>query len=355
MGDLQNINRLTTYPFAISGFSHYTTYDATTVFTPDELVYPEVETQYDRYYKDYIDDLISEENKIYTCKIYLKPWEVSQLYANEIIFIKNVKFRINKISNLSLIEPSVCDVELVKLTKDYTPTPTLYYDLVSCDDNCDIIHSNTDLNYLLWAFEGLYVSIGLPGSEKRYRVLKTEYNENYTYENVWFTPRNTIGGINPNDYNISWNYQTFSGCSGSETTERLNPDDKCVLMLVENTTNNEIEYTYKNCVGEPRTSTLAPNSAENICGLYGSFKGDGLKFCPEIIDQYSCFECVCIGYTVTNNSPFGVNMTVNWIGCNGLPQTSTLAPDSGFSLCACEGSVTTEGGLPTIFVVGPCV
>jgi hypothetical protein len=165
----------------------------------------------------------------------------------------------------------------------------------------------------------------------------------------------TTGGVVPNDYNIRWNYQTFSGCSGSETTEPLNPDDKCVLMFVENTTDNEIEYTYKNCVGEPRTSTLEPNSAENICGLYGSFKGDGLKFCPEIIDQYSCFECVCIGYTVTNNSPFGVNMTVNWIGCNGLPQTSTLAPDSGFSLCACEGSVTTEGGLPTIFVVGPCV
>jgi hypothetical protein len=83
-GTIQNINRLTTYPFAISGFSHYTTYDASAVYTSDELVYPEVATQYDRYYRDYIEDLTAEDNKIYSCKMYLNPWEVAQLRFNEV-------------------------------------------------------------------------------------------------------------------------------------------------------------------------------------------------------------------------------------------------------------------------------
>ena len=189
---MQNVNRFTTYPFAISGFSHYTTYDASLTFTPDELIYPEADNQYDRYYRDYVEDLTSEENKIYTCKMYLTPWEVSQLYSNEVIFIKNAKFRINKISNLNLLEPNLSDVELVKLTRDYTPTPTLFYDLIDCNNACNIIHSNTDLNYLLWAFEGKFVSLittfgpGVNATVKRFEVIQTQYNPNYTYQNVYF-------------------------------------------------------------------------------------------------------------------------------------------------------------------------
>jgi hypothetical protein len=300
MGDLQNVNRLTTYPFAISGFSHYTTYDASTKFTDDELVYPEVETQYDRYYRDYIDDLTSEENKIYTCKMYLTPWEVSNLYANEVIFIKNAKFRINKINNLSLIEPNMCDVELVKLTIDYTPTPTLFYDLISCDDNCDIIHSNTDLNYLLWAFEGQYVDLVIyfdtPTSIiKRFKVIRTDYNQDYTYENVYFDIDVTVNGTNPNDYNVFWNYSVFSACTGSTQTHTLNPYNdftgttyECIDVYVENTGATESVFTYIDCIGSTQTYILSAGGDVNICGLYNSFEGNGFIFCPEIINPIIC-------------------------------------------------------------------
>jgi hypothetical protein len=300
MGDLQNVNRLTTYPFAISGFSHYTTYDASTKFTDDELVYPEVETQYDRYYRDYIDDLTSEENKIYTCKMYLTPWEVSNLYANEVIFIKNAKFRINKINNLSLIEPNMCDVELVKLTRDYTPTPTLFYDLISCDDNCDIIHSNTDLNYLLWAFEGQYVDLVIyfdtPTSIiKRFKVIRTDYNQDYTYENVYFDIDVTVNGTNPNDYNVFWNYSVFSACTGSTQTHTLNPYNdftgttyECIDVYVENTGATESVFTYIDCIGSTQTYILSAGGDVNICGLYNSFEGNGFIFCPEIINPIIC-------------------------------------------------------------------
>ena len=295
MGDLQNVNRLTTYPFAISGFSHYTTYDASTVFTNDELVYPEVETQYDRYYRDYIEDLTSEENKIYTCKMYLTPWEVSQLYANEVIFIKNAKFRINKISNLSLIEPDMCEVELVKLTREYTPTPTLFYDLVNCDNDCDIIHSNTDINYLLWAFEGKFVNIGFAGVGERYKVIRTNYNQDYTYQNVWFTIDTTIGGVAPNDYNVFWNYKVYNSCSATTQTHTLNPYDdfsgrtnECVNMYVQNIGDTSSVFTFMNCTGGTQSYILAPTSSVNICGIYGTFEGDTFRFCPEIISPLDC-------------------------------------------------------------------
>ena len=292
MGDLQNVNRLTTYPYAISGFSHYTTYDASTKFLDNELVYPEVETQYDRYYRDYVEDLTSEENKIYTCKMYLTPWDVSQLYANEVIFIKNAKFRINKISNLSLIEPDMCEVELVKLTRDYTPTPTLFYDLVDCDDSCNIIHSNTDLNYLLWAFEGKYVAIGTDFlSTKRYKVIRTDYNQDYTYENVWFTIGTTVNGINPNDYNVYWNYKIYNSCTASTQTHTLTPyndfsgrTNECVEMYIENTGVTVSVFTFTNCTGGTQTYILGPSVSTTICGRYGTFQGDGFIFCPELIN-----------------------------------------------------------------------
>lgn len=217
-GTLPNVNRLTTYPFNITGFSHYTVYDSSTKFTDDELVYPDVETQYDRYYRDYIEDLTSEENKIYSCKMYLTPWEVAGLYSNEVIIIKNAKFRINKISNLSLTEPSLCNVELIKLTRDYTPTPTLFYDLIDCDDPNNIIHSNTDINYLLWAFDGKVVELileivdGIVTQTGKYSVVKVNENPEYTYENVYFNIDRTVGGTIPNDYDVYWDYKIFDSC-----------------------------------------------------------------------------------------------------------------------------------------------
>jgi hypothetical protein len=48
------------------------------------------------------------------------------------------------------------------------------------------------------------------------------------------------------------------------------------------------------------------------------------------------------------------NMTVNFIDCNGNPQTFTAPAGEGVSICACEGSVTTSGGVPVIIPLGPC-
>ena len=154
-----NINRFTTYPFNYSGFSHYINFngeDATTI-QPREFAFI-AEDLYDIYYKDYIDDLISPENKIYKVKIYLTPDEVKSLLYNEKILIKNSIFRVNKIDGFNLLEPSICDLELIKLTKTYDEHRVLYYELVPCAGGASR-YSNSDLNFNLYAYIGNYVTL----------------------------------------------------------------------------------------------------------------------------------------------------------------------------------------------------
>ena len=291
LGTFPNYNRLTTYPFAVKDFSHYTIYDSSNTFTEDEIVYPTLENQYDRYYKDYIDDLTTDENKIYQVQMYLTPWEVSNLYYNETIVIKNAKFRINKISGLSLLRPGLCNVELVKLTRDYTPSPILFYDLISCDDPCDVIHTHTDIMYPIWAFEGQYVDIYKgPSSSppfkvvERYKVLRTEYNEAFTYEIPYFD----IYRTQTSSYYTFWDYAVYNSCSATTPTFRLEPfkneiitpfTGNCVSMTI---TNNDIipqTFTFKYCDGVDGSWTLNPSSAITLCGLYESFNTTGLTYC----------------------------------------------------------------------------
>lgn len=153
-------NRFTTYPFAYTGFSHYINWkgsDFSDVVQPREYVF-DSEDLYDIYYDDYIKDLTSDENKIFTTKAYLYPYDITQLKFNEKILINNSYFRINKISNFNASEPAICDVELVKLTRDYNPHRTLYYKMTSCDTG-EFLYSNSNLMYNLYGYIGNYTTI----------------------------------------------------------------------------------------------------------------------------------------------------------------------------------------------------
>jgi hypothetical protein len=180
----QETSRFTTYPFSYSGFSHYLNWDAQDVLNTGETVFPEQDL-YDIYYYDYISDIVSPENKLVKLKMYLTPWEVAQLKFNEKIIVKNAYFRINKISNLNLVEPDLCDVELVKLTKDYTPVPVQYYDLINCASGGTDYHTTSNLNYNMYAYVGNYVNI-FTGSTTAYTSIgcfKVELGQpNYTFD-----------------------------------------------------------------------------------------------------------------------------------------------------------------------------
>lgn len=192
-----NINRFTTYPFNYNDFSHYINWrgsDQTTI-QPAEFAFV-AEDLYDIYYKDYIEDLISLENKIYTAKIYLYPCDVKQLRFDEKIIIDNNYFRINKISNFNLLEPAIADIELIKFTRDYEGHRIKYYDLYSCSGGTTY-HSNSDLNYNLYAYIGNYVTLYDDNLNYLgcYSVSGGTYNAGYTYQHFYLTSGYTSTGV----------------------------------------------------------------------------------------------------------------------------------------------------------------
>lgn len=191
-------NRFTTYPFSYTGFSHYTNwqgFDRTTI-QPSEYYFPTLDDLYKIYYKEYVEDLTSKENKLFAAKVYLKPTEIKSLRFNEKILIDNTYFRINKISNYNLLEPAEADIEFIKLTKEYTPHPVLYYDLISCTSGTTY-HSNSDLNYNLYAYIGNYIklfddNINYLGC---YKVEKGVYNSTYSYQHFYIQSAYTPNSV----------------------------------------------------------------------------------------------------------------------------------------------------------------
>lgn len=360
VNSVQNINRLTTYPFLISGFSHYTIYDASNRFTDEELIYPEADTMYDRYYRDYIDDLTSEENKIYTCKMQLNPWEVSQLYFDETILIKNAKFRINKISNLSLTDDNaLADVELIKLTLDYTPTPTLFYDFVNCNDPCDIIHSNTDINYLLWAFgtstiqttgttTGKIVGIcptytGNSTPVVKYKVIQTQYNPDYNYQHVFF-PAGAVFSVPL--VNTFSNYVMYDSCSATTPSAKLDivssitgtTSSSCLTVDIVNTGTSRNTFFFTNCSGSTSSWTLDPSQTISVCGLWGTFTTTGFTYCPDFTNAV-CIETPLPTPTPTVTPGLSPTPTPTVTPTNTLTSSLTPTP-STTPLFECRAGIT---------------
>ena len=160
-----------------------------------------------------------------------------------------------------------------------------------CNEACDVIHTNTDLVYPIWAFEGQYVDIykgplDEPPYENivRYKVVRTEYNEAYTYEIPYFD----VYTSQTYDYLIFWDYAVYNSCAATIPSFRLEPfqdetttafTGDCVSMIITNTGYTPNTFNFKYCDGVDGTWTLDPSSAITICGLYSSFQDTGFTYC----------------------------------------------------------------------------
>jgi hypothetical protein len=153
------MNRFTTYPWNYNEFSHYTNWRGSdqTIIEPREEAFV-AEDLYTIYYKPYIDDLTSRENKIVSAKIYLYPTDVKGLRFDEKVLIDNSYYRINKINNWNLLEPAICDIELIKLTREYTSHRVLNYKFEPCVGG-STLYSNSDLMFNIFAYIGRYVKL----------------------------------------------------------------------------------------------------------------------------------------------------------------------------------------------------
>jgi len=236
----QLLNRFTTYPFNYNEFSHYTNYNSRDFFDANESAFPYAYDMVDVYYSDYLNDLISNENKILKLKIFLEPYEVAGLYFNEKILIENNYYRVNKI-NYNLIEPGLCDVELVKLTRDYTPHPVLYYKLSGCTGG--EIFSNSDLNYNLFAYIDKYVKVFTGDTHPLtyvgcFNVEQTNYNTAHTYQQIYISSGYTASGVG-----------VYDNCACTGTTQFIinvdpEPEAPLVLTLVGVVTPGSVNVAY---------------------------------------------------------------------------------------------------------------
>jgi hypothetical protein len=314
----QEINRFTTYPFNYNDFSHYINWrgeDQSTI-QPAEFAFV-AEDQYDIYYKDYIDDLISLENKIYTAKIYLYPDDIKQLRFDEKIIIDNNYFRINKISNFNLLEPDIADIELIKLTKEYQGHRIKYYDLYSCTGGTTY-HSNSDLNYNLYAYIGNYVklyddSLNYLGC---YTVSGGTYNSGYTYSHFYLSSGYTNTGVG-----------VYDNCSCTGRTP---------FTLVQETP----VVTPTPSVTPGLSPTPTPSITPSFTPSPTQTQTPGLSPTP----TPSVTRAICNCIEAVTYDPAG--FTIGYYDCNGLPAQYVIpGSDVGlqFSFCG-SGPLTTISG-----------
>lgn len=321
-----NINHFTTYPFNYVGFSHYINWRGEDVSTiePKELVFP-AEDMYDIYYKDYIDDLTSAENKIVSAKIYLYPQDIQQLYWNEKILVNNSYFRINKINNFNMLEPGLCDIELIKLTKDYRSHRVKYYRLVSCDPMFENLYTSSDLNYNLYAYIGNYVKV---------------YDDNLNYLGCFQVQADTYNSNNQySHYYINSGYTTnsvavYSDCTCTGRTpftlvqEAISPTPTPTPTMTptpSSTPPASVIYEVELCGGGEGPYLITISSGDLPAGIGQAFKfyKTGTPF-----DGSKCWEVLqnpAVGtadYTGLNSYSVFSNCTV----CNAAPATPSPTP-----------------------------
>ena len=368
-----NINRFTTYPFNYNDFSHYINFrgEDQSNITPAEFSF-EAKDLYDIYYKPYIDDLISEENKIYSAKIYLFPKDIERLRWNERILINNTYFRINKITNFNALEPSICDIELVKLTKEYPSHPVLYYDFIPCSEGATL-YSNSDLMYNMFAYANNYVTLydTSLNSLGCYNVQVSSYNPNVSYEKYW------IGtGYTPNLVNVYEN----CGCTGRtefDIVQETPTDERIFYYSALDCETSAVTYTFISTIAELSGGSLSykiynSGTTQSICVF--DIEPTFVQVTPwTYLSAYtSCEECSSVSATptptptnTTTPTPTSTNIadncvcyeylndgeetginSITYLDCNYVSQSINNIPlgVSGY-FCAILDSFTATPGL----------
>lgn len=345
-----NNNRCVTYPFGASGLTHYNIWNKSDFFDTQEFNLSEgYEDLYDIYYSDYIQDLMNPDNRLVNLKAFFLPEEITQLKWNEKIFIDGTIFRVNKITNLDLMEPGLANVELVKLTKDYRPHRVLYYDLISCTGGTEL-HTSTDLNFSIYAFRDYWVEIdGIC-----YLVQLGTYNPSYTYQALNISSVYSSCDCNTTLLDAG-GYTFFYDDRNPIPPPSPSPSSPagcpCYEYSIENENPFAVSVQYTDCDGDTQFVLIQAVSRGIICACQNSIINPGnisieeLGICeppptPSLTPTPSITPsaCFCRNYTVYN--PFPYAQSFSYLDCYGVIHNITL-PGIGLSspFCACNGSV----------------
>ena len=401
-------HRFSTYPQAFTGFSHYTNYNSTDSFDPNETMFVEYPNLYDIYYKDYILDLTDEGNRLLSASVFLTPEEIKNIQFNEKILYKNQYYRLNKLSNYSLLEPSIADVELVKLTRDYTPHPVLCVKITDCSNPSFVLYSNTDLNYGFLAYVNRYVSFNWGGTDFCGYVEIVDCGEVENFSNILGVQSQYTDGNGRVPIYDNCGCTNYTGISitqevipsptptptPSNTPTPTSPPPSPTRTPTTTPTPSVspapqfmFNYVFENC-------DIFVENPFIILGSYSALTGStAVSYnggCYELIASTSqvatetwyntfssCTECnsttptptpsntptitptsspvpfcVCKEYYIENNNPEAVGFT--YIDCDGNPQYTFIPDYDNITLCACQGSVISISAPLLVVELGDC-
>ena len=136
----------------------------------------------------------------------------------------------------------------------------------------------------------------------------------------------------------------------------------CNRQTLTNTGTTQINFNYRRCDNSmwEYQVKLMPNKSKNIWYIDNTF-----NISPSFDSNISITDtipfptvpkptvCNCNSYTVYNNSLLGPT-TVTFYDCGKNLQRNIVYPNTGISFCACNGTVTADGGSSNIINSGPC-
>jgi len=399
-------NRFTTYPFGVSGFSHYTNYNKNHYYDITEAQFPSYDDMETIYYQEYLDDLTDPDNRILDCSVYLTSEEIKDIQYNEKIFIDGNYYRINKIEGYDFNSEQPVRVQLVKLTRDYKPHRKICYKLTACDDPADIIYTNTDLTYGMFAYKDVYWKINgfcyyveeIPCGAYDYQAVKTIYSGSsllpVVYTNCDCDVQSTI--LNVYDQNnppitppapsatptptptptITPTITPTPSITPSHTPTPTPVCINCQEWSVENENPFLVNYQYTDCNGVYHNNTLGSFQTDLIClcegseitSTGGSVLTNLIGACPlptptptrtptpTPTPTSSGLPSLCYTYEITNESSES-QLQYQYIPCGDCevaPTTDILDPLQIASVCACNNSVSIISGTGNIVKGAAC-
>ena len=142
-GSYGTISNLSSLP-AVSGSSNDLHFSNDYVnFSSTNLGWDSGTTSFEKYWKTYLDSLYWEESRKLTIDLEFSAYEYKNINLNDIIFIKNQRYRINKISGYNLTSDDVVTVELIRLYPAYFDSTSLIPPVFDCEFDFTVTDSGT--------------------------------------------------------------------------------------------------------------------------------------------------------------------------------------------------------------------
>jgi len=310
-------NRFSTYPYGVQDYSIYYNFYKYDFYDILENRFTCYEDLYDVYYSDYIDDITADECRIMKCKVFLTPQDIAALDFRDTYFIDGAYWRLNKMTNASLIDQGLADVEMIKTTRSLRPHRVRYYELQSCSGQ-DSLYSSTDYHATLYAYVGKYIQLQ---NRDCYLITGTTYNASDPYSPLY--PQ------------FAYRYNNF-GTVVFDTCAECQSYSGSTARVISGDTYQEIApfYDEYSCItpSPTPTPTITPS------------------FTPT--PTPTTFSCTCIEYELTNTEPF--LQGYSYTDCYGASQSGSLGAEAQGVICACEDTILTEPGI-SISILGDCV